>query len=92
MRKSDFSDWLLNTLVPIKVSVSSLTEHTPQQTLSFSIVSKELPLFKSVTKQNPVFQPILSVTIVTVNMGCNTGFSIVTSFKLELFLTNGAKI
>ena len=56
--------------------VSSLTElHTPRQTLGFSTVSKEQPLFKSVARQNPVFQPILTVTIVTVNMGWNTGFS-----------------
>ena len=62
--------------------VSSLTElRTPQQTLSFSIVSKEQPLFKSVTRLNPVFQPILTVTIVTVNMGWNTGFSLVTDLN-----------
>ena len=66
------------TLVPIKMLVSSLTTlHTPRQTLSFSTVSKEQPLFKSVTGLNPVFQPILTVTIVTVNMGWNTGFSLV---------------
>ena len=48
-----------NTLVPIKMSVSSLTTlHTPRQTLSFSTVSKEQPLFKSVTGLTPVFQPI----------------------------------
>ena len=42
--------------------VSSLTElHTPQQTLSFSIISKEQPLSKSVTVLNPVFQLILTV-------------------------------
>ena len=39
---------------------------------------KEQPLFKSVTGLNPVFQPILTVTIVPVNMGLNTGFSMVT--------------
>ena len=64
--------------------VSSLTElHTPQQTLSFSILSKEQPLFKSVTRLNPVLQPILTVTIVTVNMGMgwNTGFSMVTDWN-----------
>jgi hypothetical protein len=62
--------------------VSSLTElHTPQQTLSFSILSKEQPLFKSVTGLNNVFQPILTVTIVTVNMGWNTGFSMVTDWN-----------
>ena len=62
--------------------VSSLTVlHTPCQTLCFSTVSKEQPLFKSVTRQNPVFQPILTVTIVTVNMGWNTGFSPVTDLN-----------
>ena len=35
-------------------------------------------LFKAVTRLNPVFQPILTGAIVTVNMGWNTGFSIVT--------------
>jgi hypothetical protein len=78
-RKSDFIVWQLSTLVPIKMSVSSLTElHTPCQTLSFSTLSKEQPLFKSVTGLNHVFQPILTVTIVTVYMGWNTGFSLVT--------------
>ena len=58
--------------------VSSLTVlHTPCQTLGFSTVSKEQPLFKSVTRQNPVFQPILTVTIVTINMGWDTGFSLI---------------
>ena len=81
-RKSDFRVWQLSTLVPIKMSVSSLTElHTPCKTLGFSIVSKEQPLFKSVTGLNPVFQPILTVTIVTVNMGWNTGFSPVTDLN-----------
>ena len=52
-----------HTLVPIKMSVSSLTTlHTLRQTLSFSSISKEQPLFLSVTKLNPVFQPILTVT------------------------------
>ena len=37
--------------------------------------------FKSVTRLNPVFQPILTVTIVTVNMGWNTGFSPVTDLE-----------
>ena len=56
--------------------VSSLTVlHTPCQTLGFSTVSKEQPLFKLVTRQIPVFQPILTVTIVIVNMGWDTGFS-----------------
>ena len=41
-------------------------------------LSKEQNLFKSVTRLNPVFQPILNVTIVTVDMGWNTGFSPVT--------------
>ena len=79
LRKRDFRVWQLSPLVPIKMSVSSLTElHTPRQTLSFSIVSKEQPLFKSATRLNPVFQSILTGTIVTVNMGWNTGFSLVT--------------
>ena len=42
---------------------------------------KEQPLFKSVTGLNPVFQPILTVTIVTVNMELNTGFSLVTDLN-----------
>ena len=51
------------TLVPIKMSVSSLTTlHTPCQTLGFSTQSKEQPLFISVTGLNPMFQPILTVT------------------------------
>ena len=71
-RKSVFRVWQLSTLVPIKMSVSSLTElHTPGQTICFRTVSKEQPLFKSVTRLNPVFQPIFTVTIVT---GWNTGF------------------
>ena len=66
----------MSTLVPIKMFVSSLTElHTPRQTLGFSTVSKEQPLFKSVARQNLVFQPILTATMVTVNIGWNTGFS-----------------
>ena len=45
-RKSVFRDWQLSTLVPIKMSVSSVSElHTPRQILSFSIVSREQPLF-----------------------------------------------
>ena len=68
----------MSTLVPIKMFVLSLTKlHTPCQTLSFSTVNKEQPLFKSVTRLNPVFQPLLTVTIVTVNMGWNRGFSLV---------------
>ena len=75
---SVFRVWQLSTLVPIKMLVSSLTVlHTPRQTLGFSTVSKEQPLFKSVTRQNHVFQPILTVTIVTVNMGWDTGFSLI---------------
>ena len=66
------------------MSVSSLTElHTPCQTSSFSIVSKEQPLFKSVAELNPVFHPILTVTIVIVNMGWNTGFSLVTDLNKQ---------
>ena len=50
------------------MSISSLTKlHTPCHTLSFSTVSKEKHLFQSVTMLNPVFQPILTVTILTVN-------------------------
>ena len=81
-KKCFFIVWQLSTLVPIKMLVPSLTElHTPQQTISFSIVSKEQPLFKSGTGRNPVFQPILTVTIVTVNMAWNTGFSLVTDLN-----------
>ena len=81
-RKVVFRVWQLSTLVPIKMLVSSLTElHTPCQTLIFSTVSKEQHLFKLVTRLNPVFQPILTVTIVTVNMGWNTGFNLVTDFN-----------
>ena len=72
----------MSTLVPSKMLVSSLTElHTSCQTLGFSIVIEEQPLFKSVTRLNPVFQPKLTVTIVTVNMGWNTGFSPVTDLN-----------
>ena len=64
------------------MSVSSLTElHTPCQTLGFSTVSKEQHLFESVTRLNPVFQPIMTVLIVTVNIGWNTGFSPVTDLN-----------
>ena len=31
---------------------------------------------------NPVFQPILTVTIVTVNLGWNTGFNLVTDLNM----------
>ena len=73
--------------------VSSLTElNTPCQTLSFSIISKEQYLFKSVTWMNPVFQPILSVTIVTVNMGWYTGFSPVTDLNKGCFLLSMLKL
>ena len=81
-RKRVFLVWQLSTLVPIKMLVSSLKEpHTPCQTLSFSTLSKEQHLFKSVTRLNPVFQPILTVTIETVNMGWNTWFSPVTDLN-----------
>ena len=80
--KGVFRVWQLSKLVPIKMLVFSLTElHTYRQTLSFSIVSKEQPLFKSVTGLNPLFQPILTVTIVTINMGWNTGLSLVTDLN-----------
>jgi hypothetical protein len=73
------------------MSVSSLTElHTPCQTLGFSIVSKEKPLFKSVTGLNPVFQPILTVTIVTVKWGGTQG-SAWYLIEQVLLLTYGAK-
>ena len=70
-RKSVFRVWQLSTLVPIKMSVSSLTElHILLDKHQVnSIVSKEQPLFKSVIGLNPVVQPILTFTIVTVNMG-----------------------
>ena len=81
-RKSDFKVWQLSTLVPINMLVSSLTElHTPCQSLSFSTLSKEQHLFQSVTRLNPVFQPILTLTIVTVNMGWNIWFSPVTDLN-----------
>ena len=81
-RKSDFIVWQWSTLVPIKMLVSRLTElHTPCQSLSFSTLSKEQHLFQSVTRLNSVFQPILTVTIVTVNMGWNTWFSPVTDLN-----------
>ena len=80
--KSVFIVWPFSTLVALKMLVSNLTElHTPQQTFSFSIVSKEQFLFKWVTILNPVFQPILTATIVPVNMGWNTGFSLVTALN-----------
>ena len=78
--------------------MSSLIElHTPCQTLSLSTVSKEQHMFKSVIRLNPVFQPIFTVTIVTVNMGQNTGFSPVTDLnkgcsliiKLKLYVCRG---
>ena len=53
----------------------------PCQTLSFSTISMEPHLFQSVNRLNPVFQPILTVTIVTVNMGWNTGFISVTDLN-----------
>ena len=53
-----------HTHVPINMLVSSLpTLHTLRQTLSFSPIGKEQPLFTSVIKLNNVFQPILTVTI-----------------------------
>ena len=53
----------------------------PRQTLVFSNVSKEQLLYKLVIGLNPVFQPILTVTIVTVNMDWNTGFCLVTDLN-----------
>ena len=69
-RTNVFRVWWLSTLVPIKMSMSSLTElHTPCQTFSFSTVGRKQHLFQSVTRLNPLFQPILTVPIVTVNKG-----------------------
>ena len=43
--------------------VSSLTAlYTPRQTLSVSTLSKDQPLFKSLTGLNRVFQPPFTVT------------------------------
>ena len=51
-----------HTLVPIKMLVSILTTlHASRQTSGFSTIGKEQPWFKSVTRLNPVFQPILTV-------------------------------
>ena len=73
--------------------MSSLTElHTLCQTLSFSTITKEQPLFKSVTGLNHVFKPILTVTIVTVDMGWNTGFSLVTDWNKCFFLLKVLKL
>ena len=38
-------------------------------------------MFKSVAELNPVFHPILTVTIVIVNMGWNAGFRLVTDLN-----------
>ena len=79
--------------VPIKMYVSSLTElHTPCQTLSFSTVRKEQHFLKSITRLNSVFQPILTYTIVTVNMGQNTGFSPVTDLNKDCSLLTMLKL
>ena len=53
----------------------------PRQTLVFSTVSKEQSLYKLFIGLNPVFQPILTVTMVTVNMGWNTGFCLATDLN-----------
>ena len=45
-------------------------------------------MFKSVTGLNPVFQPILTVTIITVNVDWNTGFSLVTNCCASLTVLN----
>ena len=67
--------------------VSSLTElHTSCETLSFSTVSKEQHLFHLFHLFQAVFQPILTVTIVTVNMGWNTDFSPGTDLNKGCFL------
>ena len=92
-KKSVFRVCQLSTLVPIKMLVSSLTElHTSHQTLSFSTVSKDQPLFKSVTRLNTVFQPILTVTIGTVNMGWNTRFSLITDLNKGFSLLTVLKL
>ena len=63
-----------HTLVPIKMSVSSLTPlHTLCQTLSFSTISKKQPLCQSVIKLNPVFQPILTVYFI---LKCNSQYGL----------------
>ena len=81
-RKSEFRVWQSSTLVSIKMLVSSPKElHTPCQTLSLCTVGKEQHFLKSVTRLNPQFQPILTVIIVIVNMGWNTGFSPVTDLN-----------
>ena len=57
---------------------------SPHKNVGFqsnSTVSKEQHLFQSINRLNRVFQPILNVTIVTVNMGWNTGFSQVTDLN-----------
>ena len=53
----------------------------PRQTLFFSTVSKEQPLYKLLIGLNRVFKPVLTVTIVTVNMGWNTGFCLATDLN-----------
>ena len=49
-------------------------------------------MFQSVTRLNPVFQPILTVTIVTVNKGWNTGFSPVTDLNKDCSLLRMLKL
>ena len=53
----------------------------PPQTLVFSTVSKKQSLYELFIELNPVSQPIVTVTIVTVNMGWNTGFCLVTDLN-----------
>ena len=53
----------------------------PPQTLVFSTVSKKQPLYELFIELNPVSQPIVTVTIVTVNLGWNTGFCLVTDLN-----------
>ena len=62
-----------HTLVPIKMSMSSLTTMpNPRQTLSFSTIGKEQPLFKSVTRLNPVFRPVSRCGIFPMAQNVNT--------------------
>ena len=59
--------------------MSSLAKlYTPCKTFCFSTLSMVQLLIKSAKTLNPMFKPILTVSIVTVNMGWTTGFSPVT--------------
>ena len=71
---------------------SNRIAYSSKKTLSFSTISKKHYLSKSVTRLNPVFQPTLTVTIVTVNMGWNTGFSPVTDLNKGCSLLTMLKV